>query len=85
MEGQDKIIELLERIEANQRAALATQERHVQLSRDQLERSNGAVQESMALQRMAAARQARVTRTLVPLVFVLVVLLVLLVLRWHLI
>lgn len=85
MDSHDKIIELLERIEANQRAALATQDRHVQLSQAQLERSNEVVQESMALQRVTAARQARVTRTLVPLVFVLVVLLVLLVLRWHLI
>lgn len=85
MESQDKIIELLKCIEANQRAALAAQDRHVQLSQNQLERSDEAVRESMALQRTAAARQARVTRTLVPLVFVLVVLLVLLVMRWHLI
>jgi len=83
MERHDEILEALKRIEANQRKALETQEQHLALARSQLERSDQRVSESVALQKLAVARQATVTRIALPLIAVLVVLIVYLLFRWR--
>lgn len=83
MERHDEILEALKRIEANQRKALETQEQHLTLAKAQLERSERTVNESVALQKLAVARQATVTRIALPLIVVLIVLLGYLLVRWR--
>lgn len=83
MEHHDQIIEALKRIEANQLKALAAQEQHLALAKAQLERTEKTVNESVALQKLAVARQATVTRIALPLIIVLIVLLGYLLVRWR--
>ena len=83
MERHDEILEALKRIEANQRKALEAQEEHLALAKAQLERSEERVKESVALQKLAVARQATVTRIALPLILVLIVLLGYLLVRWR--
>jgi hypothetical protein len=83
MERHDEILEALKRIEANQRKALEAQEQHLALAKAQLERSERTVNESVALQKLAVARQATVTRIALPLIVVLIVLLGYLLVRWR--
>jgi hypothetical protein len=81
MSSDDRILDLLERIEENQRKALEAQQQHLQIAQAQLERSNKTIQESIELQRTAVARQVQITRIVLPLIAVLVVLLVYLLVR----
>jgi hypothetical protein len=83
MEHPDAIIEALKRIEANQLKALQAQEEHIALARAQLERSERTVNESIALQKVAVARQAQLTRIALPLIVLLVVLLAYLLVKWR--
>jgi len=83
MSDSDRIVEILTRMEENQRRALEAQQEHLRIAHAQLERSNTTIQESIELQRVAVARQARVTRLVLPLIGVLVVLLVYLVIKWR--
>jgi hypothetical protein len=83
MDENDRMIELLERIEENQRAALATQREHLQIAQAQLDRSNKTIQESIELQRKAVSRQAQVTVFVIPVVLVLLGLLGYLMLKWQ--
>ncbi|TFY98436.1 hypothetical protein [Ramlibacter rhizophilus] len=82
-EPELRMIELLSRIEDNQRQALALQQEHLQIAQRQLERSNRSVEESIELQRVAVSRQAQVTRFVLPLIVLLVFLLVYLVVKWR--
>ena len=83
MSGDDRILDLLGRIEENQRKALEAQQQHLQIAQAQLERSNKTIQESIELQRTAVARQVQITRIVLPLIAVLVVLLVYLLVRYR--
>jgi len=83
MGGDDRILDLLGRIEENQRKALEAQQQHLQIAQAQLERSNKTIQESIELQRTAVARQVQITRIVLPLIAVLVVLLVYLLVRYR--
>jgi hypothetical protein len=83
MSDSDPIIELLARIEENQRRALEAQERQLQLAQAQLDRSNKTIQESIELQRTAVARQAQITRFVVPLIGVLLALLAYLLIKYR--
>jgi hypothetical protein len=83
MSENDRMIELLERIEENQRAALATSREHLQIAQAQLDRSNRTIQESIELQRKAVSRQAQVTVFVIPVVLVLLGLLGYLMLKWQ--
>jgi len=76
MSSDDRILELLGRIEENQRKALDAQQQHLQIAQAQLDRSNKTIQESIDLQRTAVARQVQITRIVLPLIGVLLVLLV---------
>ncbi len=75
MSNDDRILELLGRIEENQRKALEAQQQHIQIAQAQLDRSNKTIQESIELQRTAVARQGQALKFIIPLVAVLVVLL----------
>lgn len=82
MSQDNEILPLLKQIEANQRAALETQQQHLELAKAQLDRSNQTIQESIDLQRTAVARQAQLTKILLPIVGLMLVLLVFLLFRW---
>jgi hypothetical protein len=83
MAENDRIVDLLARIEENQRKALELQQQHLQIAQAQLERSNKTIQESIELQRVAVLRQARVTRIVMPLIALLLVLLGYLLVKWR--
>jgi hypothetical protein len=83
VEQHGTIIELLERIEQNQLKALRAQEKHLAVAQAQLERSNQSIQESLALQRVAVARQAQVRNIALPLIVVLMLLLGYLLVKWR--
>ena len=83
MSENDRTIELLARIEENQRRALETQQQHLQIAQAKLDRSNKTIQESIELQRLAVSRQAQVTKFVVPLICALVILLGYLLVKWH--
>jgi formate dehydrogenase maturation protein FdhE len=75
MSNDDRILELLGRIEENQRKALEAQQQHLHIAQAQLDRSNKTIQESIELQRTAVARQGQVTKIVLPLIAVLLALL----------
>ena len=83
MSDNDRIIDLLTRIEENQRKGLETQQHHLQIAQAQLDRSNKTIQESIELQRTAVARQAQLTKLVLPLIAVLFVLLVYLLVKYR--
>ena len=83
MSDNDRMIQLLERIEENQRAALATSREHLQIAQAQLDRSNKTIQESIELQRKAVARQAQIAVFVLPVVLVLLGLLGYLMIKWQ--
>jgi VIT1/CCC1 family predicted Fe2+/Mn2+ transporter len=83
MSSNDPMISLLTRIEENQRQALEVQQRQLELAQAQLERSNQSIRESLDLQRLAVARQARLVKFAVPLIGVLLLLLAYLLFKWR--
>ena len=83
MTENDGITELLTRIEENQRKALEAQQQHLQIAQAQLDRSNKTIQESIELQRVAVARQAIVTKFVIPVIIVLLALLGYLLVKWR--
>ena len=66
MVERQEIVALLEQIRDNQRLALARQEEHLEVARQQLERSRTQVEESIRLQRAAVARVKQITRIALP-------------------
>jgi hypothetical protein len=82
MSHDEETRSLLQQVVANQRIALEVQREHLELARAQLERSNQQIKESLDLQRAAVAKQALLTRIVLPLIGVLCVLLVYLIVRW---
>ena len=82
-QAEREMIELLRRIEANQREALTAQQEHLALARAQFERSERTINESVELQRVAVARQSQIRNLTLPIVGLLVVLLVWLLFRWR--
>lgn len=85
MNENDRVIELLERIEANQRKALEAQQQHLQIAQAQLDRSNKTIQESVELQRAAVSRQAQALKLIVPIIVALLALLGYLLVKWRII
>ena len=83
MSDNDRIIDLLTRIEENQRKALESQQQHLQIAQAQLDRSNRTIQESIDLQRTAVSRQAQITKLVFPLIGVLLALLVYLLIKYR--
>jgi hypothetical protein len=83
MNHNERIVDLLARIEENQRKALDAQEKHLQLAQAQLDRSNTTIQESIALQRAAVSRQSQAIKFVIPLIAVLFVLLGYLLLKYR--
>jgi len=66
-------LELLRRIEENQLKALAMQAEQITLIKTQIAQTEARVQESIELQKVAVARQAKALYFLVPIILVVVV------------
>lgn len=66
MSEREEIVALIKEIRDNQRLALARQEEHLEVARQQLERSRSQVEESIQLQRAAVARVKNISRIALP-------------------
>ena len=82
MSEREAIVALLEEIRDNQRLGLARQEEHLEVARQQLERSRAQVDESIQLQRAAVARVRQITRIALPGIALCVALIVYLIVRY---
>ena len=83
MNDKDQVVELLARIEENQRKALDVQQRHLEIAQAQHDRANQSIQESIALQRAAVSRAAQITKVVLPLIAVLLALLGYVLIKWR--
>jgi hypothetical protein len=79
---REEIVALIKEIRDNQRLALARQEEHLELTRQQLERSRSQVQQSIELQKAAIARVKQISRIAVPGIALCVALIVYLIIRY---
>jgi signal transduction histidine kinase len=79
---RDEMVALIKEIRDNQRLALARQEEHLELARRQLERSQTQVEQSIELQKAAAARVKQISRVALPGIVVCMGLIVYLIVRY---
>ena len=82
MNDKDQITALLTEIRDNQRLALQRQEEHLQIAREQVERSGKQVQESIGLQKLAIEKVKRITRIAVPGIAFCIALMIYLLIRY---
>ena len=82
MSAQDDIKTLLVEIRDNQRLSLQRQEEHLEIARQQMERTRKQVTESIELQKIAVAKARQVARFALPGVILCMVLIVYLVVRY---
>jgi len=82
MDEKDSITELLKQIRDNQVRSLQKQEQHLEIAREQIERSRKQVQESIELQKLAIEKVKRVSRIAVPGIAFCIVLIIYLVVRY---
>ena len=74
MDSDKETKELLAEIRDNQVLALKRQEEHLELAREQLERSRNQVAESIALQKQAMARFKSISIIVLPAILICIVL-----------
>jgi hypothetical protein len=79
MNEPESILAVLDRIEQNQVKGLQMQAQQLAFAREQVEKSDAKVKESLALQQFAVARQAMAMKILMPVIALLVALAVYLV------
>jgi hypothetical protein len=79
----DAIVDLLGRIEANQRQGLDAQREQLAFARAQMERTERMASESLAVQKAAVERAKRIGAIALPLVVVLLALLAYLLIRYR--
>lgn len=82
MSEREEIVALIKEIRDNQRLALARQEEHLELARQQLERSRTQVERSIELQKAAVARVKQISRIAVPGIVLCLALIVYLIARY---
>lgn len=70
MTNQDEALGLLRQIEQNQQRGLAMQAEQIAMVREQMARTEARVQESIALQKTAVARQSKALNVLMPIIVV---------------
>lgn len=73
MTEYEEALTLLRQIERNQQRALGMQAEQLALVRDQMERTEARVQESIALQKVAVAKQSKALNVLMPIIVVALV------------
>ncbi|MDJ0653011.1 MAG: hypothetical protein QNJ40_02575 [Xanthomonadales bacterium] len=82
MSSDEEVKQLLIEIRDNQRLALEKQDEHIALAREQLQRANTQVDQSIALQKAAMERFAKLSRVVLPAIILCIVLIVYLVVRY---
>ena len=79
MKRDDEIKDLLIEIRDNQKLSLQRQEEHLEIARQQVDRANRQVSESIELQKLAIAKAKQVARIAIPGIIVCLALIVYLV------
>jgi t-SNARE complex subunit (syntaxin) len=79
---REEIVALLEEIRDNQRLSLQRQQEHLEVAKEQIERSRSQVQQSIELQKAAIERVKRVSRVAIPGIGFCVMLIVYLLVRY---
>lgn len=79
MSRDDEIRDLLVEIRDNQKLSLQRQEEHLEIARQQVDRANKQVAESIELQKLAIAKAKQVARIAIPGIIFCIVLIVYLV------
>ncbi len=82
MSRKDEIKELLVEIRDNQRLSLKRQEEHLEIARQQVERANKQVTESIELQKLAIGKVKQVARIAIPGIIICIVLIIYLVVEY---
>lgn len=85
MTHDQELLGLLQKIEANQRQALAAQTEHLKLAQEQFARSEARIEESLKIQRLAVQRQQRLSLAVLPVILGLIVLVVWIAIKWRVI
>lgn len=70
MNEREEMLALLRQIERNQQQGLELQAEQLALVRDQMARAEARVEESLALQKVAVAKQSKALNALLPIVLV---------------
>ncbi|MDI3512744.1 MAG: hypothetical protein PWQ61_3511 [Betaproteobacteria bacterium] len=70
MAEYEEALNLLRQIERNQQRGLELQAEQVAMVRDQMARTEARVQESIALQKVAVAKQSKALNVLMPIIVV---------------
>jgi hypothetical protein len=73
MAEYEEALNLLRQIERNQQRGLELQAEQVAMVRDQMARTEARVQESIALQKVAVAKQSKALNVLMPIIVVALV------------
>ena len=82
MSEREELVALVKEIRDNQRLALARQEEHLDLARQQLERSRTQVDQSIELQKAAIARVKQISRIALPVIVLCMALIAYLIVRY---
>ena len=82
MSRKDEITDLLVEIRDNQRLSLKRQEEHLEIARQQVERANKQVTESIELQKLAMGKVKQVARFDIPGIIICIVLIIYLVVEY---
>ena len=82
MSCDDEIKTLLVEIRDNQRRSLERQEEHLAIAREQVERANRQVTESIELQKVAIARAKQIARVALPGIALCIALVVYLIVKY---
>ena len=83
MSEQQEALALLRQIERNQQRGLELQAEQLALVRDQMTRAEARVEESLALQKVAVAKQSKALNALLPIILVAIAYLGYLMFRSH--
>ena len=82
MSDNEEIRKLLVEIRENQRLSLQRQQEHLDIAREQIERSRGQIEQSLDMQRQAIAKFKSVSRIAFPAIIFCIALIVYLVVRY---
>lgn len=82
MADNDAILDLLREIRDNQKQALARQEEHLAIAKEQIERTRLQMDTSIKLQQQAVQRFQKVSRIAIPAIVICVLMILYLLLRY---
>lgn len=82
LSDKEKLRDLLVQIRDNQRLSLKRQEEHLEIAKQQVERSRGQVQESIELQRLAIDKVRKISRIAIPGIAICIILIIYLLFKY---